>query len=284
MQKFNEPCIKTGDFAKLCNTNKRTLFHYDEIGLFSPVYTDKKGYRFYTESQCDVFFTITCLKELGMPLKDIKTYIDHRNPSGLEALLLEQKKRVEKELERLQRIRQVIHTKLRLVQTGEQLQFSGRTSQVFCDDQPKEYLISSPCLNTSDHQQLFTAICQHISYCSRHQLNTGHPYGAILPTAALERGDWDTYTCFFTKVSSPVPGHPQLVKPAGRYAVIYLQGNYYDAGDAYLQIFAFARKHRLQLGESCYKEAIWDEITVDQEADYITKISISILPDYPEGQ
>ena len=49
-------------FAKLCNTNKRTLFHYDEIGLFSPILTDDKGYRCYTENQCDVFFTITCLK------------------------------------------------------------------------------------------------------------------------------------------------------------------------------------------------------------------------------
>ena len=24
------------------NTNKRTLIHYDEIGLFSPAYTDEK--------------------------------------------------------------------------------------------------------------------------------------------------------------------------------------------------------------------------------------------------
>ena len=41
MQKFSVPCIKTGDFAKLCNTNKRTLIHYDEIGLFSPAYTEQ---------------------------------------------------------------------------------------------------------------------------------------------------------------------------------------------------------------------------------------------------
>ena len=46
MQKLHNPCIKTGEFARLCNTNKRTLFHYDEIGLFSPAYTDEKGYRF----------------------------------------------------------------------------------------------------------------------------------------------------------------------------------------------------------------------------------------------
>ena len=82
MQKFSVPCIKTGDFAKLCNTNKRTLIHYDEIGLFSPAYTDEKGYRYYSENQCDTFFTITCLKEIGMPLKEIKQYIDHKNPEA----------------------------------------------------------------------------------------------------------------------------------------------------------------------------------------------------------
>ena len=94
MQKFNNPCIKTGDFARLCNTNKRTLFHYDDIGLLKPAYTDEKGYRYYSESQCDVFFTITCLREIGMPLKDIKMYIDHRNPDKLKVLLEEQHQRV----------------------------------------------------------------------------------------------------------------------------------------------------------------------------------------------
>ena len=87
MQKLNIPCIKTGEFAKLCGTNKRTLFHYDEIGLFSPAYTDEKGYRYYSENQCDVFFTITCLKELGMPLR---IYLpsesrSHRGTSGSPA-------------------------------------------------------------------------------------------------------------------------------------------------------------------------------------------------------
>ena len=66
MQKLKNACIQTGNFAKLCNTNKRTLIHYDEIGLFKPAYIDEKGYRYYSESQFDVFFTITCLKELGM--------------------------------------------------------------------------------------------------------------------------------------------------------------------------------------------------------------------------
>ena len=110
MQKLDIPCIKTGEFAALCGTNKRTLFHYDEIGLFSPALTDEKGYRYYSENQCDVFFTITCLKELGMPLKEIKAYIDHRCHGDLEGLLLLQREKVDRELEQLRRIQSVIET------------------------------------------------------------------------------------------------------------------------------------------------------------------------------
>ena len=80
------------------------MFHYDEIGLFSPVLTDDKGYRYYTESQCDVFFTITCLKDIGMPLKEIKQYIDSKDPENLKQLLLEQQEKVRLELKHLKRI------------------------------------------------------------------------------------------------------------------------------------------------------------------------------------
>lgn len=276
MQKFIDPCIKTGDFAKLCNTNKRTLFHYDEIGLFSPAYTDEKGYRYYTESQCDVFFTITCLKEIGMPLKQIKTYIDHRNPEALKKLLEEQQQKVQRDIEQLHRIEQVIDTKLHLVSSGECLRFQDRLSPVILEEYPEEYLITSPRLDTSDHEVLFKAICQHIGYCAHFHLNAGHPYGAMLTVDSLLSKDQDTYAHFFTKVPSPPARHTFTVKPRGTYAVVYLQGNYYDAASAYRRLLDYLKEHRLSHGEFCYKEAVWDELTVENEEEYVTKISIPI--------
>lgn len=276
MRKFNEPCIKTGDFAKLCNTNKRTLFHYDEIGLFSPAYTDAKGYRYYTESQCDVFFTINCLKELGMPLKEIKKYVDHRNPSDLKRLLEEQKGKVDRELEHLKRMEHVIQTKLELITIGEKIQFDGRLSEVTLEDHPREYFIATERLDTDDHGRLFHAICRHISYCNHEQLNTGHPYGAILDVACLKAGKTDIYAHFVTKVAEPPRQCGYLVKPEGEYAVVYLRGNYYEAEEAYERLFCYIERHGLTPGEFCYKEAIWDEMAVRSEEDYLTKISIPV--------
>lgn len=277
MQKYNIPCINTSAFAKLCNTNKRTLIHYDEIGLFRPAYANEKGYRYYSESQCDVFFTITCLKDLGMPLKEIKTYIDQKNPDDLTALLLEQKKKVEQELLHLKRIEQVIETKLHLVTEGAKITFVNGCSAPFLETCDEEWFISSPYLNTGRHETVFPAICEHIGYVNHNHLNTGHPYGAVMEVENLKKGITDTYAYFVTKTAQNCAGHQMLKKEAGTYAVIYLRGNYYQADNAFHKLISFIETQRLTAGTFCYKEAVWDELTVKTEKEYITRISIPVF-------
>ena len=77
----------TGEFAKLCGVKKQTLFHYDEIGILSPEMTGDNGYRYYSYKQLEVFSVISMLKELDMPLKDIKKYLDGRSPEAFIELL-----------------------------------------------------------------------------------------------------------------------------------------------------------------------------------------------------
>lgn len=276
MQKYNTPCINTGTFARLCNTNKRTLIHYDEIGLFRPAFTDARGYRYYSESQCDVFFTITCLKDLGMPLKEIRAYLEEKNPQTLTALLLEQQKKVEEELRHLKHIEQVIQNKLLLVTEGNGLRFEQGCSAPFFTECGEELFIASPYLNTACHETVFPAICDHIGQVNHLQLNIGHPYGAVMETANLKKGITDTYAYFITRTDRPVPDQQMLRKKAGTYAVIYLQGNYYQAEEAFRRLLCFIEEQALTAGAYCYKEAVWDELTVKTEEAYITKISIAV--------
>ena len=50
--------LTTGEFAKICNVKKHTLFHYDDIGLLKPDYYDENGYIFYSYSQLNLFYFI----------------------------------------------------------------------------------------------------------------------------------------------------------------------------------------------------------------------------------
>ena len=89
-EKENASRLRAADFARICGTNKRTLHHYDQIGLFAPALRGENGYRYYSQEQYDVFMVIAALKELGMPLLDIKAYLDRRDPERLSALLVQQ--------------------------------------------------------------------------------------------------------------------------------------------------------------------------------------------------
>lgn len=276
MQKFSNPCIKTGDFAKLCNTNKRTLFHYDKIGLFSPAYTDERGYRYYSEIQCDTFFTITCLKELGMPLSEIKQYIDHRTPASLKELLLEQHEKVLSEIAHLNNIRQIIETKLDLVTAGEEIHRKQKYSTVHLEKMPAEYLVISNPVNSSDHDTIIHILYDHIGYCSRNKLNSGHPYGAMQSISDLRQKQWDSYAYFFTKITDCPEGHPVHIKPAGTYATTWLRGNYYDVQNTYTRLFDWIASHNLLPCGYSYKEAVIDETASASQEKYLTKISVRV--------
>lgn len=280
MQKFNDPCIKTEDFARLCGTNKRTLIHYDEIGLFKPAYTDDRGYRYYSESQFDVFFTINCLSKLGMPLKEIGAFLNHRNPQALKKLLLEQREEVLKEEERIRKTRQVIETKLALVSLQEKLesnQAGSSTEHIFQEYTPEEYMILSDPLNTNDHEAIIHTLCSHIGYCNKNNLNAGHPYGAMLDVSELRQGHLDTYAYFFTKVIDRPEDFPFHIKPAGTYAVAYLKGDYYDSEETYRKLFQWIDENGFRTGQYSYKEAIIDELAADSSEEYLTKISVQIF-------
>ena len=86
--------ISTGTFAKLCGVPKKTLLYYDEIGLFQPDHIAENGYRYYSYRQFEVLSVILALREIGMPLKEIKEYIDNRNPENMIRLFHEEDRKI----------------------------------------------------------------------------------------------------------------------------------------------------------------------------------------------
>ena len=69
-----------GQFAALHGINKKTLMWYDEIGLFQPaVISEENGYRYYNYYQSSVLETILMLRDMKVPLADIKSFIKNRS-------------------------------------------------------------------------------------------------------------------------------------------------------------------------------------------------------------
>jgi len=72
--------------AKLAGVSTRTLRHYDEYGLLTPVRSSSNGYRIYGAEEVDRLQHILFYRELGMPLEEIRKILADKDFDGANAL------------------------------------------------------------------------------------------------------------------------------------------------------------------------------------------------------
>lgn len=95
-----------GEMAKRIGVAPSTLRYYDKEGLLPFVERSDGGIRMFKESDFDWLSIIECLKKTGMPIKEIKKFIDWgmQGDSTIEerlALIDRQRDEVFKQIEQL---------------------------------------------------------------------------------------------------------------------------------------------------------------------------------------
>ncbi|MFR5602427.1 MAG: MerR family transcriptional regulator [Lachnospiraceae bacterium] len=264
--------LTTGEFAKLTGVSKHTLFHYDEIGLFSPAIRLENGYRYYTISQLDLFSAIGTLKEIDMPLSQIKEYLDHRSPDSLIALLEQERKNLDKKIRHLEQTRYWMSQKTELI---KQI-LSIDTSLIRQQFTPKQYLILSHNPG-SDERELSQHIGELLKQCE--DMDTKSPYniGFIQYGESLRKQVFGDYKTFYLQFPAPPRNHPYVTRPEGNYLHAWHSGHWKNISDSYKRLFDHANEHGLVLDEQFYEDDLLDELTVSGLEHYLTQISVRIL-------
>ncbi|WHY71441.1 MerR family transcriptional regulator [Fictibacillus enclensis] len=111
------------EVAKELNLTVYTLRYYDKEGLMPFVERTPNGNRLFKESDIRALKVIECLKATGMPIKEIKTFIDwcSEGDSTLEQrynMFLERKANVEAQMEELKKTMEVIQHKCSYYKTA----------------------------------------------------------------------------------------------------------------------------------------------------------------------
>lgn len=105
-----------GEVAELFQIPASTLRYYDKKGLLPMVERKKDGIRFFTDKDLQGIETIEYLKKSGMPLKDIKKFIDWCNEGEKTLqkryeLFLERRDLVKQEIKDLEETLKIIEAK-----------------------------------------------------------------------------------------------------------------------------------------------------------------------------
>ncbi len=101
--------LPIGRFARLAGLSVGALRHYDELGVLRPADVDRfTGYRRYRRAQLEAARTIARLRDLEMPIDEIRELLATDDPDERQRWLATHRGRVEARTFRLQRILHVV--------------------------------------------------------------------------------------------------------------------------------------------------------------------------------
>ena len=91
--------LTVGDFSRITHLSVKTLRHYHEVGLLEPATVNPgTGYRYYCAAQVPTAQVIRRLRDLEMPVSQVKAVLDAPDAPARNALIAAHLGRLEAEL------------------------------------------------------------------------------------------------------------------------------------------------------------------------------------------
>lgn len=150
--------IPIGKMAQLNHITIATLRLYDEKGLLKPIYIDNKtGYRYYSIEQNSRLDMILYMKELGMSLVEIKTFLNSKDISKIESILIKKNEQMHKEIKELKLKHDALERSIKSIETFRKAPTPKITNIQFID---RRYVFKKPCIkdfykgNISDYEDV----------------------------------------------------------------------------------------------------------------------------------
>lgn len=276
VKKKQKGYFTTGEFAKLCGVKKQTLFHYDHIGILKPEIIGENGYRYYSYLQLDTYNTIAMLKELDIPLADIKKYLNTRTPNAFLQLLHQQNQLVDEKIEELQWLKSFINGRIAITEEG----IDATHDQIKTERRCEEYYIITKYSGDSDDRNVYAALSKHLAYCHENQIYSPYAIGGLVASDGDFSSENYSYSHLYTKiqpedVSQSV--HVTVIPPR-TYLTIYSTNGFDPVPKMFIRLLDFAQENGYQAGEHFFEDILLDEMSKFGFDNYTVKVSLPVLP------
>lgn len=264
--------FSTGEFAKLAGVSKHTLFYYDEIGLFSPEIKNREnGYRYYSAAQLEVLDVIYVLRELDMTLEEIQEYMQNRTPEQFLQLFRHEEQIISDRIKHLKSVKNWITEKSKLIHQNLQEDLDKITIR----QEPQRYLVERS-VKENDDRAWVKAIGKLWDYCMEHGIKSAYPIGYRQEKEDIEQGVFDNYHVFYQMLDTKPKKIECSIREAGNYLCAYHKGSWKNVGETYSRMLQYAKEHELILGGYFYEDGVLDSLTVQEEKDYVCRISCQV--------
>ena len=262
--------LTTGEFAKLHGVNKRTLHYYDQVGLFSPLHKSENGYRCYTPYQSAAFENILALRELGMSIEALKTYL--HKPSNKDFLSISMSKidEIDLTIKKLTAQKKILKKKNEMLRLCETIQ-DGMVDMYYYEEE--SLYLSGATFDTTSFDMAKTDMDEILNHLKAAWEMSSFKLGcgSYIALDKVNAGDFTRYDGLFTQIDN---NKKHLYrKPKGNYLRGFCVGDWAKIPRLYQSMLSYADTNKLTLTGFAFEQGL-NEFAISDPQDYITQVTI----------
>lgn len=246
-----KPFLSVGDVSEICHLSRRTLRHYDNIGLLKPEKVDgETGYRYYGRAQIFYVSVIQDLKSLGFSLPEIKEALLPENLEKLKNLYRKKHLEVQTQIKTLSQIEERLHFRLDLI---ERIQFLEQNLSDFPDlhvelkTLPERQIVFTRYKSSLDFEGLALRIQELYSLIEKYQLNAFGPYMLIFHNDYQDSHPDPLEMAIALKEKDPRELPCTRPLPSGLYACTVFFGPHEKTFPAYEKLLSWLHIHHYKI-------------------------------------
>lgn len=245
-----------GEISKLFDINISTLRYYNDIGLLLPKHVDENSsYRYYGIDQFEDISMIAYFKRISLPIKDIKAFMQERNPLESKARFSAHLEDIEKQIAALNMIKSELSFRL------HDLDRAGHVGEFEIKHFDDRYVVLSDD-SVDSNEKIDYNLTVLSNKC--HTVFTGR-YGMITNLVDMNKK-------LFLEVS--LEGDMSL--SSGDYLVYRYKGRHRDSISAYDKILDHAESNDMVLSDTSIEITLINDAYTTTYDDYVTEIQIKI--------
>ena len=269
--------LSIGDFSRMTFLSVKALRHYHEVGLLPPAEIDAdSGYRRYEVAQVPTAQAIRRLRELGMPVDDVRVVIDAPDVDARNAAIVAHLRRMEGELDRT---RATVKSLRMLLDQGLPPEIAVEYRVVG----PAETLAMSAEVSSAEmFDWLAAALDELRSVLDKSGVRRAGPDAALYSSELLEEEFGEIIAVIpVESTARPAVGVEKLQLPRVEYAVAVHAGSVDDIDRTYAALGTVVAERAIGVQGPIREDYVIGALDTPDETEHRTQISWPVFQTTP---
>ena len=264
--------LTVGDFSRATHLSVKTLRHYHQVGLLEPAAVNPEtGYRYYSAGQIPVAQVIRRLRDLEMPVADVKAVLAAPDASARNLLIAAHLDRLEAGLAQTRTAVESLRDLLR-----------PPDGQVVIEHRSVPATVAAAVEAVVDRADVLAwwqgALGELWAAARAQGLHATGPSGGVFASELLQE-DRGQATVFIPVEGGvrPIGRVVSVVIPAAELAIISHQGSLADADLSYAKLGSYATTHEISIDGPLREYYLRGAADTPDEAEWRTEIGWPIF-------